>query len=92
MTGTMTNTPNSRKIITNPLGNMYSTDEVAKMLNVSRRTVQRMIQKGELIAIGKKRHYRIPEEELKKWKERELTDARLRAEEARKNEDLETEN
>jgi excisionase family DNA binding protein len=88
----MTNTPNSRKIITNPLGNMYSTDEVAEMLNVSRRTIQRMIQKGELIAIGKQKNYRIPEEELKKWKERELTEARTRSGEALKNKELEADN
>jgi excisionase family DNA binding protein len=58
--------------LTIPLGNMYSTDEVAQMLNLSRRTVQRMVQLGEIGAIGKQRNYRIPETELKSWMEREL--------------------
>jgi excisionase family DNA binding protein len=66
----------NQRVVINPLGNMYTTDEVAQMLNVSRRTVQRMIQSGELIAIGKQRNYRIPEDELRAWKERELEKAK----------------
>jgi excisionase family DNA binding protein len=69
---TMSKPTKSPRVLTNPLGNMYSTDEVAEMLNLSRRTVQRMVQLGEIGAIGKQRNYRIPEAELKSWKEREI--------------------
>lgn len=67
-----------KHVLDNPIGKMYTTEEVAQMLNVSRKSVQRMIQSGELLAIGNMRHYRIPEEELKNWKEREMEKARAR--------------
>jgi excisionase family DNA binding protein len=57
---------------TNPFGNMYSTKEVSELLKISRRSVQRMIQLGEIRAIGKQRNYRIPEAEIKDWLEKEL--------------------
>ena len=64
----------SKQAITtdNPLGNFYSTEEVAKILKLSRRTIQRMIRSGEIAAIGKQRNYRIPEAELKAWIKKEL--------------------
>jgi excisionase family DNA binding protein len=65
--------------LVNPLGNMYSTDEVAAFLGKSRRTVQRMIRNGELKAIGKGRGLMIPEDELRDWKARELAKAEERA-------------
>jgi excisionase family DNA binding protein len=73
----------AKRVIVSPLGQMYSTDEVAQILNISRRTVQRMIRNGELVAIGKQRHYKITEEELRGWKERELAKGTVRAEQAR---------
>jgi excisionase family DNA binding protein len=75
---TMTKSTKNPRVITNPLGNMYSTEEIAQILNVSRRTVQRMIQTGEIAAIGKQRNYRVPEAELKSWMERELESNRAK--------------
>jgi excisionase family DNA binding protein len=75
---TMTKSTKNPRVITNPLGNMYSTEEIAQILNISRRTVQRMVQLGEIAAIGKQRNYRVPEAELKKWMERELESNRAK--------------
>jgi excisionase family DNA binding protein len=69
--------------VTNPFGNMYSTKEVAKLLKISLRSVQRLIQLGEVRAIGNQRNYRIPEAEVKRWLEKELgKDRTARAESA----------
>lgn len=60
----------------NPIGAMYTTDQVARMIDRHIRTVQRMIRDGELLAIGNKRYLKIPAEELARWKENELKKAR----------------
>ncbi len=68
----MTKSTEIPEVLNNPFGNMYSTKEVAQLLKISRRSVQRMIQLGEIRAIGKQRNYRIPEAEIKGWLEKEL--------------------
>jgi excisionase family DNA binding protein len=68
----MTKSTEIPEIINNPFGNMYSTKEVAQLLKISLRSVQRMIKLGEVRAIGKHRNYRIPEAEVKRWLEKEL--------------------
>lgn len=74
----------NKKLLVSPLGQMYSTDEVAQILGVSRRTVQRMIRAGELAAIGKTRYLKIPAEELTRWKDEQVRLARERADTRRR--------
>ncbi len=70
--------------ITNPIGVLYSTSQVANILGRHIRTVQRMIREGELVAIGNKRYLKIPAEELVRWRESELGKAREKAEARRR--------
>jgi putative molybdopterin biosynthesis protein len=48
----------------------YTTDEVALLLNVSRRSVQQWIKAGKLAAMRFGREYRIEAEELESFKAR----------------------
>ncbi len=45
----------------------YTVDEVAKRLRVSRRTIQRMIEAGELRALRVRDLYRIPRASLEQF-------------------------
>ncbi len=53
-----------------PEERVYTTDEVALRLNVSRRTVQQWIHEGKLAAMRFGRAYRIEAKELEAFKER----------------------
>jgi excisionase family DNA binding protein len=67
----------------NVIGALYNTGQVAQLIGVNVRTVQRMIRNGELAAVGNKRYLRVHAEELSRWKEDELRKARERAEQRR---------
>jgi putative molybdopterin biosynthesis protein len=53
-----------------PEERLYTTDEVALRLNVSRRLVQQWIKAGKLAAMRLGREYRIEAKELEAFKER----------------------
>jgi excisionase family DNA binding protein len=52
------------------LGRLYSTDEVAQILNVTPRTVQHWIRIGKLPAMRYGRLYRVPAKDLQEFGER----------------------
>jgi excisionase family DNA binding protein len=54
-----------------PVGGIYNTDEIAEMLGVHRRTVQRLIVSGELGAIKVGRRLRVTEAHLKAFIQRQ---------------------
>jgi excisionase family DNA binding protein len=56
----------SRPLI-NPLGQVFTTDEVAEILKTSQRTVQRLIRQGRLKAHRVGRGYRVLERDLQRW-------------------------
>ncbi len=56
--------------IIGPEERLYTTDEVALRLNVSRRLVQHWIKVGKLAAMRFGREYRIEAKELEAFKER----------------------
>jgi putative molybdopterin biosynthesis protein len=52
---------------TSPVGMIYTTDEVAQLLKVSRRTVQHWIRTGQLKALRVGGEYRVEAEELRRF-------------------------
>jgi excisionase family DNA binding protein len=55
----------SRRGAISPIGGVYSTEELAAILGVHRRTIQRLILSGELGAIKVGRRLRVTEAQLK---------------------------
>ena len=51
----------------NKIGEILSCSDIAEYLDVHIRTVQRMIQKGELKGVKVGKGYRIKEEDFMKW-------------------------
>jgi excisionase family DNA binding protein len=51
--------------VVSPIGQVYTTEEVAEILKTSQRTVQRMIRLGQLKAHRVGRGYRVRDEDLK---------------------------
>ena len=52
--------------VVSPVGQVYTTEEVAEILKTSLRTVQRMIRLGQLKAHRVGRGYRVREDELRR--------------------------
>jgi excisionase family DNA binding protein len=57
--------------VISPVGGIYDTEELAEILGVHRRTVQRLIVSGELGAIRVGRRLRVTEEQLKAFIQRQ---------------------
>jgi excisionase family DNA binding protein len=51
--------------VVSPVGQVYTTEEVAEILKTSQRTVQRMIRLGQLKAHRVGRGYRVRDQDLK---------------------------
>ena len=57
--------------VLSPVGGIYNTEELAEILGVHRRTVQRLIISGDLGAIKVGRRLRVTEEQLKAFIQRQ---------------------
>ena len=57
--------------VISPVGGIYDTDELAEILGVHRRTVQRLIVSGEMGAIKVGRRLRVTEDQLKAFIQRQ---------------------
>jgi excisionase family DNA binding protein len=53
--------------IISPIGQVYTTEEVAEILKTSTRTVQRLIRLGRLKAHQVGRGYRVRDRDLQAW-------------------------
>jgi excisionase family DNA binding protein len=54
-------------LLPNPLGQILTTEQIAKILQISQRTVQRAIREGHLKAHRVKRVYRVHAKDLQEW-------------------------
>jgi excisionase family DNA binding protein len=61
----------SKPTVFSPIGGIYSTDQVARILAVHRHTVQRLIRSGQLGAIKVGRRLRVTDAQLKAFVERQ---------------------
>ena len=57
-------------------GKFFTVEEVADLLKVDPRTIRAAIHGGKLVAARVGRHFRIAEEDLKKYLEFDKTDTR----------------
>jgi excisionase family DNA binding protein len=57
--------------VISPVSGVYDTDELAEILGVHRRTVQRLIVSGEMGAIKVGRRLRVTEDQLKAFIQRQ---------------------
>jgi len=53
------NRPKANRTIVSPVGQILSTEEVARLMGVSQRTIQALIQAGKLQALKVGKNYRI---------------------------------
>ena len=56
----------------NPAKLVYTTKESAELLNLSHKSVYRLIQRGKLRCISSLRHKRIPRSELERFLKEDL--------------------
>lgn len=61
----------SQRGTTSPIGGVYNTEQLATILGVHRRTIQRLILSGELGAIKVGRRLRVTEAQLKEFVRRQ---------------------
>jgi excisionase family DNA binding protein len=56
----------SEPLIVSPVGQILSTEDVAKLLGVSQRTIQEMIRTGKLQAVRVGKRYRVLDQHIRK--------------------------
>jgi excisionase family DNA binding protein len=58
------------RVVASPVGQVLTTAQVAELLQISPRTVQRAIRRGELKAHRVGRIYRVNDQDLREWWEK----------------------